>query len=130
MADEPARIEESPEGAAVFPLIPPELGVHPLLLAALHAYVADAGSRSLAPRTMARRLSAMRQFYRFLRGEGTQTADPTVQLDAPRLGRPLPKILAEDEVERLARRPLRDVAELECQAVAGVVGAPRQHCPR
>jgi len=43
----------------------------------------------------------MRQFYRFLRGEGTQTADPTVQLDAPRLGRPLPKILAEDEVERL-----------------------------
>lgn len=39
MADEPAKSEETPDGAAVFPLIPPELGVHPLLLAALHAYV-------------------------------------------------------------------------------------------
>lgn len=40
MADEPAKPEEeSPDGAAVFPLIPEELGVHPLLLAALHAYV-------------------------------------------------------------------------------------------
>ena len=40
MADDPAKpSEESPDGAAVFPLIPEELGVHPLLLAALHAYV-------------------------------------------------------------------------------------------
>jgi hypothetical protein len=42
MADESAR--EVPEGAAVFPTIPPELGVHPLLLAALHATVFLAGS--------------------------------------------------------------------------------------
>ena len=35
----PAKPDESPDGAAVFPLIPEELGVHPLLLAALHAYV-------------------------------------------------------------------------------------------
>jgi hypothetical protein len=43
MADQqPAS--ESPEGAAVFPLIPAELGVHPLLLAALHAYVFLEGS--------------------------------------------------------------------------------------
>jgi hypothetical protein len=35
---------ETPEGAAVFPLIPAELGVHPLLLAALHAYVLLEGS--------------------------------------------------------------------------------------
>lgn len=48
MADppEPADDEagESPDGAAVFPLIPEELGVHPLLLAALHAYVFLEGS--------------------------------------------------------------------------------------
>ena len=31
--------DETPDGAAVFPLIPPELGVHPLLLAVIHAYV-------------------------------------------------------------------------------------------
>src|SRR3954462_14284830 len=41
---DPTKPEESPEGAAVFPLIPAELGVHPLLLAALHAYVFLEGS--------------------------------------------------------------------------------------
>jgi hypothetical protein len=35
---------EAPDGAAVFPLIPPELGVHPLLLGVLHAYVFFEGS--------------------------------------------------------------------------------------
>src|SRR6187551_3772628 len=42
--DDDASPDEAPEGAAVFPLIPPELGVHPLLLAALHAYVFLDGS--------------------------------------------------------------------------------------
>jgi hypothetical protein len=42
MADEPER--EVPAGAAVFPPIPPELGVHPLLLATLHALVFLDGS--------------------------------------------------------------------------------------
>lgn len=40
----PSESSETPEGAAVFPLIPPELGVHPLLLAVLHAYVFLEGS--------------------------------------------------------------------------------------
>ncbi len=44
MADEVPKPEETPEGAAVFPLIPAELGIHPLLLAALHAYVFLEGS--------------------------------------------------------------------------------------
>jgi hypothetical protein len=44
MSEAAAKPEESPEGAAVFPLIPAELGVHPLLLAALHAYVFLEGS--------------------------------------------------------------------------------------
>ena len=43
MADEQAP-QEAPDGAAVFPLIPMELGVNPLLLAALHAYVFLEGS--------------------------------------------------------------------------------------
>lgn len=41
---EPSTPDEAPEGAAVFPLIPAELGIHPLLLAALHAYVFLEGS--------------------------------------------------------------------------------------
>ncbi len=44
MADEQLPAEEGAEGAAVFPLIPAELGVHPLLLGVLHAYVFLEGS--------------------------------------------------------------------------------------
>jgi len=44
-----------------------------------------------SPRTVGRRLSAFRQFYRFLLSEGRRTDDPTAALDAPKLGRPLPK---------------------------------------
>lgn len=40
----PDHDDEAPDGAAVFPLIPPELGVHPLLLAVMHAYVFLEGS--------------------------------------------------------------------------------------
>ncbi len=43
-SEEPPLDEEVPDGAAVLPLIPPELGVHPLLLAVLHAYVFLEGS--------------------------------------------------------------------------------------
>jgi hypothetical protein len=43
VAEQPPQ-QETPDGAAVFPLIPAELGIHPLLLAALHAYVFLEGS--------------------------------------------------------------------------------------
>ena len=69
--------------------------------AALHDYLAAMTTRLLAPRTLARRLSAMRQFFRFLVSDGSRLDDPTAGLDTPRLGRPLPKILGEAEVERL-----------------------------
>jgi len=86
--------------------------------AALHEYLAAMTTRRLAPRTLARRLSAMRQFYRFLLSDGARADDPTAGLDAPRLGRPLPKILSEEEVERLlaavAARPDEDGARLRC----------------
>ena len=59
---------------------------------------AEAGS---AARSVARRLSAFRQFFRFLLSEGRREADPTALLDAPKQGAPLPKILAEAQVEAL-----------------------------
>jgi integrase/recombinase XerD len=55
----------------------------------------------LAPRTVQRRLSALRQFHRFLAAEAIRPDDPTQLIDAPKQGRPLPKILSEREVERL-----------------------------
>ncbi len=67
----------------------------------LRAYLAALARRGLAPRSSARRLSALRQFYRFLFAEGRRGDDPTAALDAPRLGRSLPKILTEAEVDRL-----------------------------
>jgi integrase/recombinase XerD len=69
--------------------------------AGLHSYVAGPTTARLAPRTLARRISAMRQFYKFLLIEGLRQDDPTAELDTPRLGRPLPKVLSETEVKAL-----------------------------
>jgi integrase/recombinase XerD len=84
---------------------------------ALHAYLAALTTRRLAPPTLARRLSAMRQFFRFLVSDGTRADDPSAGLEAPRRGRPLPKILGEAEVARLiaaAARPGAEGVRLRC----------------
>jgi integrase/recombinase XerD len=67
--------------------------------AVLHAYLASA--TGLGPRTLARRISAMRQFYKFLLIDGIRRDDPAADLETPGLGRPLPKILSENEVAGL-----------------------------
>jgi integrase/recombinase XerD len=80
--------------------------------AALRRYLARLSGAGLSPRTTARRLSALRQFHKFLFAEGVRGDDPSAQLDSPRLGRPLPKILAEAEIESLiAAARCRDGAE-------------------
>jgi len=53
------------------------------------------------PRTTARQLSSMRRFYQFMLREGLVSSDPTVELESPKLGRPLPKSLSEEDVESL-----------------------------
>jgi len=73
-------------------------------LRAYFAALSRAGSAA-APRTVGRRLSAFRQFYRFLLSEGRRQDDPAAALDAPKLGRPLPKLLSESEVARLIDAP-------------------------
>ncbi len=76
--------------------------------AALRGYLKAIADSGLSPRTAARRLSALRQFYRFLFSEGFRADDPTDPLDAPRRGRPLPKILTEPEVDRLLATARQD----------------------
>ena len=61
----------------------------------------NANNSKIAVRTIARRLSALRQFYRFLVSEGTREDDPTSTIESPKQGRTLPKTLSEDEVTRL-----------------------------
>lgn len=65
------------------------------------AYVKSQADAGLSPRTQARRLSALRQFHRFLVAEKRRDDDPTAKIDSPRLGRPLPKLLSETEMAAL-----------------------------
>jgi integrase/recombinase XerD len=67
----------------------------------LEAYFGGLSDRGLAAATAARRRSATRQLFRFVLEEGWRTDDPTRRVEAPRLGRPLPKILTRDEALRL-----------------------------
>ncbi|WP_072572058.1 tyrosine recombinase [Granulibacter bethesdensis] len=69
--------------------------------AALRGYLAAQSGAGNGPRTQSRRLSAFRQFYRFLLEQGARSDDPTALLDAPKLPRSLPKYLDEAEVDAL-----------------------------
>ncbi len=63
----------------------------------------SATNGKIAVRTVARRLSAMRQFFRYLVSEGTREDDPTSTIESPKQGRTLPKTLSEDEVNNLIK---------------------------
>ena len=67
----------------------------------VEAYFAELGARGLSPATAARRRASVRQFYRFVLGEGWREDDPSRRVEAPRKGRPLPKVLSREEVDRL-----------------------------
>lgn len=70
----------------------------------IRAYLARLGKAGIAPRTAARRLSTLRQFYRFLLSEGLRDDDPCTIVDGARLGRSLPRTLNESEVDALLNR--------------------------
>jgi integrase/recombinase XerD len=59
------------------------------------------GGVAASPRTVGRRLSALRQFYRFLLSERRRDDDPAAALDAPKLGRKLPKVMSETDIVAL-----------------------------
>jgi integrase/recombinase XerD len=77
----------------------------------LQGYMAGLHGAGLSARTAARRLSALRQFHKFLLREGVRTDDPTALLDAPRLRPPLPKYLSEHEVDLLLQAAARRVGQ-------------------
>ena len=95
---------------------------------AVEAWFAGLSTRGLSAATAARRRSAVRQFYRFCLGEGWRSDDPSRRLDAPKQGRPLPRTLSRDEVDRLlaavARRDgaagLRLIALVELAYASGL----------
>jgi integrase/recombinase XerD len=68
---------------------------------ALRAYLAHLAGRGFAPSSVARRLSAIRQLYRFLYAEGHRADDPAAVLEGPKRGQAIPKILSVAEVDAL-----------------------------
>jgi integrase/recombinase XerD len=83
-------------------------------------HLIDLRRQGLSARSVARHLSAIRRFHRFLRDERIAECDPTEGLDSPRMIRSLPQVLTAAEVERLtaaaegaSKRPERDAAIVE-----------------
>ncbi|MBC8519837.1 MAG: site-specific tyrosine recombinase XerD [Gammaproteobacteria bacterium] len=81
------------------------------------SYLAGKGRHA---RTVARVLSSLRRFYRYLLNSGVRRDDPTARIDSPKIGRALPSTLTEQEVEDLLDTPdvsaplgLRDRAMIE-----------------
>src|SRR5918996_921413 len=67
----------------------------------LRLYICGLAGRGLAASSQARRLSALRQFFRFLLAEGLRADDPTSLAERPKPRRGLPKVLSVEEVDRL-----------------------------
>ena len=90
-------------------------------------YLSDCVRKGARPRTTARLLSSLRRFYGYLVRENRVKVDPTALIDSPKIGRPLPKSLTEEQVEKLLQSPdvttplgLRDRAMLETLYATGM----------
>ncbi len=93
----------------------------------LLAYLAHCVTQGMHARSSARILSSVRRLYQYLVREGALTEDPSARIESPKLGRPLPKTLTEEEVEHLLQAPdvesslgLRDRAMLEVLYATGL----------
>ncbi len=75
----------------------------------LRAYLGSLSKRRLAASSVARRLSAIRQLYRFLYAEGRRADDPSAIIEGPKRGRTLPKVLSIAEVDRLLAAARADI---------------------
>jgi integrase/recombinase XerD len=73
------------------------------------AYLSNLADAGLAPASRARRLSALRQLYKFLAAEDIIEDDPAVRLSGPKKARALPKILSVAEVDRLIETARRRI---------------------
>lgn len=83
----------------------------------ISAYLKAAAQAGLAAASRARRLSSIRQLFRFLAAEGVIEEDPTTGFTGPRRERPLPKLLSVGEVETLLDRA--------AQRIDGLTGRDR-----
>lgn len=90
-------------------------------------YLSNRVSQGAQPRSAARFLSSIRRFYRYQIRQGHLQHDPTEQIQFPKLGKPLPKVLSEEDVDLLLAAPdvtkphgIRDRAMLELLYACGL----------
>jgi integrase/recombinase XerD len=93
----------------------------------LRGYLAMLDDRGFAASSVARRLSAIRQLYRFLLAEGYRPDDPAAIVAGPKRARPLPKVLSVAQVERLMA-VARQTADAHRTAGAARLRALRLMC--
>ena len=93
----------------------------------LRAFLVSLSERGLKASSVARRLSALRQLFRFLYAEGKRSDDPAAVLEGPKRGRVLPKVLTIAEVDKLLTEA-RAAAEGAKQAPAARLRAARLLC--
>ena len=93
----------------------------------LRGFLSSLAARGFAASSLARRLSAVRQLYRFLYAEGKRSDDPAAVLEGPKRARPLPKILSIAEVDGLLAKARID-AENDKQPPAQRLRAARLLC--
>ena len=92
------------------------------------SYVSELKERRYAEATVARKVAAMKSFFRYLHAEGIIRRNPTESLESPRVGKSLPKQLSVHEVDELLGQPakrktpqaLRDQAMLELLYATGL----------
>jgi len=91
----------------------------------IQGFIAEMANAGQAPTSRSRRLSAIKQYYRFLFAEGLIETDPTSGLQGPKKQRSLPKVLSIAEVDRLL-----DASQKRCEGVEGraLFRALRFHC--
>jgi integrase/recombinase XerD len=95
--------------------------------ATIRAFMASLDERGLKASSAARRLSAVRQFHKFLYAEGYAGADPTAAVEGPKRGRALPKVLSVDHVDRLLA-VAKEAAENADASPAERLRGARMHC--
>lgn len=90
-------------------------------------WLADIATRGLKASSAARRLSAVRQFHRFLYTESLLPSDPSAAIDGPRQGRPLPKTISVSDVDRLIETARAEAAR-DDRSPAARLKALRMRC--
>jgi len=67
----------------------------------INDHIAELHTDGLSPRSIARALSALRTFFKFITSEEGRKDEPTEEIEGPRIGRPLPKSLRRDQMDKI-----------------------------